>query len=52
MSVLMTHHNLAYYQNLMARVRAAIASGSFAELKAETLATFGAYDIYNIPEAG
>ncbi len=51
-SVLMTHHNLAYYQNLMARVRAAIASGSFAELKAETLATFGAYDIYNIPEAG
>lgn len=51
-SVLMTHHNLAYYQQLMARVRSAIASGSFAELKAETLAVFGAYDIHNIPEAG
>ncbi len=34
-SMLLTWHNLQYYQDLMARIRAAIAAGNFAEIIAE-----------------
>ena len=51
-SVLMTYHNLAYYQDLMASMRAAIQEGRFAELKSRILSTYGAEDIetVNAPE--
>ena len=51
-SMLMTHHNLAYYQNLMAGVRNAIREGRFEQFKAEVLETYGEKDIIGIPEAG
>ncbi|WP_244493779.1 tRNA guanosine(34) transglycosylase Tgt [Aureimonas sp. AU4] len=37
-SMLLTWHNLAYYQSLMAGIRAAIETGRFDEFKAETTA--------------
>ena len=36
---LMTLHNLYYYQQLMARIRAAIEAGRFAEFAADFLAS-------------
>ncbi|MEM8786560.1 MAG: tRNA guanosine(34) transglycosylase Tgt [Pseudomonadota bacterium] len=43
--VLLTWSNLAYYQALMAGIRAAIAEGRFAEFAAETRAAWAAGDI-------
>ena len=51
-STLMTYHNLAYYQNLMAGIRRAISEGRFAEFKSRILETFGDVDIFAVPEAG
>src|SRR5690606_17070941 len=36
-AMLMTHHNLHFYQNLMRRIRAAINAGTMAELHAEEM---------------
>ena len=44
-SVLMTIHNLAYYQTLMAGVRQAIRDNVFNEFKADILAAYGGIDI-------
>ena len=49
-SVLMTLHNLAYYQDLMARVRKGIENGSFNEVKAQVLAAYEADDINSVSE--
>ena len=44
-AVLLSTNNLAYYQELMAGMRAAIAAGGFAEFRAETLAGWEQGDI-------
>ncbi len=49
--VLMTFHNLAYYQRLMKDARAAIRAGRFAELKARVLQAYQEMDIDTVPEA-
>ncbi|TCD05117.1 tRNA guanosine(34) transglycosylase Tgt [Erythrobacteraceae bacterium CFH 75059] len=41
-AMLMTEHNLAFYQQLMARMRAAIARGEFAAFAASFRASYGA----------
>jgi len=38
--MLLTWNNVAFYQDLMAGVRAAIAAGRFQEFKVQTLARF------------
>ena len=50
-SVLMTIHNLAYYQNLMAGVRAALEAGSFGAFRSEILRVYDEIDISCLPEA-
>ena len=45
-SVLMTIHNLNYYQALMADVRAAIRSGTFDSFRTNILETYGELDIH------
>lgn len=47
-SVLMTIHNLNYYQALMARVRASIRSGTFDAFRANILETYGEMDIHHV----
>jgi queuine tRNA-ribosyltransferase len=44
-AILLTTVNLAYYQNLMARIRAAIAAGTFEDLRAEMKATWQRADV-------
>jgi queuine tRNA-ribosyltransferase len=44
-SMLLTWHNLHFYQDLMAGIRASIESGSFASFKADFEARYGAGDI-------
>ncbi len=51
-SVLMTLHNLSFYQNLMAGIRRAVSHGVFAEFKKKILSVFDEIDICSIPEAG
>jgi queuine tRNA-ribosyltransferase len=48
---LITFHNLAFYQKLMARTRAAIKDGTFAAFKQSVLAAYEEIDIENAPEA-
>jgi len=50
-AVLMTYHNLAFYQTLMREIREAIRDGRFADYKARTLAAYQEMDIATIPEA-
>ena len=50
-STLMTIHNLAYYQQLMARVRQAIAAGELESLRTRITKAYGELDIHQIPEA-
>jgi len=40
-SILVTLHNLTFYQRLMRRARQAIVTDSFDQFRAETLAAFG-----------
>ena len=49
--VLMTLHNLTYYQDLMARTRAAITEGRFESFRARVLETYGAEEIRRYSEA-
>jgi queuine tRNA-ribosyltransferase len=51
-AVLLSKINLAYYQELMAGVRAAIAAGRFADFKAETMAGWERGDIAPLPAPG
>jgi queuine tRNA-ribosyltransferase len=51
-SVLMTLHNLYYYQSLMAAIRAAIRSHTLTEFKQRLLVAYDALDIHQVPEAG
>ena len=44
-AVLLTWHNLRYYQRLMADIRAAIAAGAFADFQARFAADQAAGDI-------
>jgi len=44
-SVLMTLHNIAYYQNLMIQVREGIENGSFEQIRQTTIKQYGALDI-------
>lgn len=48
-SVLMTIHNLSYYQTLMAGIRQAIAADRFPAFKAHILQTYAARDIFDYP---
>lgn len=50
-SVLMTIHNLHYYQTLMARMREAIGNGTFAAFRARILDIYDATDINQALEA-
>ncbi|MBE7560912.1 tRNA guanosine(34) transglycosylase Tgt [bacterium] len=43
-SILGTLHNVAFFQNIMARIRSAIRTGTWAQLKEEVLAVYGACD--------
>jgi queuine tRNA-ribosyltransferase len=49
--VLASIHNLTFYQRLVARLRAAIVTGRFAETRRDLLATLGASP-ENEPAAG
>jgi queuine tRNA-ribosyltransferase len=49
--VLMTSHNLTYYQDLMAGARAAIRAGSFGPFRTRVLETYGAPAITRYSEA-
>ncbi|CAM2007124.1 tRNA guanosine(34) transglycosylase Tgt [Acanthopleuribacter pedis] len=51
-SVLMTLHNLSFYQNLMANMRRAIAADRFPAFKEQILQVYGARDIldYTLPD--
>ena len=51
-AVLLSKINLAYYQELMAGMRAAIAAGRFADFKAETMAGWERGDIAPLPAPG
>ena len=51
-AVLLSKINLAYYQKLMAGMRAAIAAGRFADFKAETMAGWERGDIAPLPAPG
>ena len=51
-AVLLSKINLAYYQELMAGVRAAIAAGRFADFKTETMAGWERGDIAPLPAPG
>ena len=51
-AVLLSKINLAYYQELMAGMRAAIAAGRFADFKAETMAGWERRDIAPLPAPG
>jgi len=51
-AVLLSKINLAYYQELMAGMRAAIAAGRFADFKAETMAGWERGDIAPLPASG
>ena len=51
-AVLLSKINLAYYQKLMAGMRAAIAAGRFADFKAETMAGWERGDIAPLPVPG
>ncbi|MDJ0839900.1 MAG: tRNA guanosine(34) transglycosylase Tgt [Acidobacteriota bacterium] len=49
--VLMTLHNLTYYQDLMKGVRDAIREGRFTAFQRDVLRTYGAQEIHNLSEA-
>lgn len=49
-SVLMTFHNISYYQNLMSQVRTSIEDGTFQQVKQKIIAQYGALDIANCME--
>ena len=51
-AVLLSKINLAYYQELMAGMRAGIAAGRFADFKAETMAGWERGDIAPLPASG
>ena len=51
-AVLLSKINLAYYQELMAGMRAAIAAGRFADFKAETMAGWERGDVAPLPAPG
>jgi len=51
-AVLLSKINLAYYQELMAGMRAGIAAGRFADFKAETMAGWERGDIAPLPAPG
>jgi queuine tRNA-ribosyltransferase len=51
-AVLLSKINLAYYQELMAGMRAAITAGRFADFKAETIAGWQRGDIAPLPAPG
>ena len=51
-AVLLSKINLAYYQELMAGMRAAIAAGRFADFKTETMAGWERGDIAPLPAPG
>lgn len=50
-SVLMTLHNLAYYQSLMAAIRDAVGAGRFSQFRTTLLQTYGEIDIFQFSEA-
>ncbi len=50
-SVLMTLHNLAYYQSLMAAIRASVRAGRFSQFRTALLQTYGEIDIFHFSEA-
>ena len=50
-SVLLTYHNLAFYQNLMARMREAIDQGRFQAFKQTVYAAYGTADFHSLTEA-
>lgn len=49
--VLMSLHNLAYYQQLMAEMREAISNGNFTDLRSRISATYAAEDVGEQTEA-
>ena len=49
--ILITLHNLTFYQDLMARMRQAIRENTFPAYKQQVLAAYGEMDIEQLPEA-